>query len=109
MLGAFNEIRDQDEVLALIKRYTLKGLPEWVVVKQEPASSELRIQEKFDRGAEFRVEQGSNMTILTWNNGGFLRSLLPLKRSPAPATEEDGFRTSNKKKTRKSNTPSTLL
>jgi hypothetical protein len=106
MLGVFNEIRGQEEVLALIKRYSLKGLPEWVVVKQEPAPVELRVEEKLDRGPEFRVERGPNTTVLTWNNSGFLRSFLSLKRSPEPTTMEDGFRTSSKKKARKpNNTP----
>jgi hypothetical protein len=107
MLGVFNEIKEQDEVLALIKRYSLKGLPEWLVVNQKPAPHERPVEEKLDRGVEFRVEQGSNTTLLTWSNGGFTRSILPLKRSPAPATEEDGFRASNKKKAKKSTAPST--
>ncbi len=109
MMGIFNEIREQEDVLALVKRYSQKGLPEWLVVKQEPADTTQKIEEKLDRGSEFRIEHESTLTTLTWTNGSFQRNRLPPKRGPPSGTDGDGFRAAKKKKGRKPDLPSVPL
>jgi hypothetical protein len=66
MLEVFNERSDQSDILALIKKYSQRGTPEWMMVKLDPIGADSAVDEKLDRRPEFRKSPDSLISILTW-------------------------------------------
>jgi len=84
MLEVFNTQPDQADIFSLVKRYSTRGSPEWLVIKRSIGVEEGNVEDRLDRGLEHRKEWKSHLPVMTWSNSGFARTTTTLKRSVPP-------------------------